>query len=87
MVADALVGFPDHNKWCDIYMDASDFQLGTCIVQDGQSAAYFSCMLLKAQQNYTVMKKEMLFIVATLDEFRGMLLGADIFMFLLTIKT
>jgi len=34
MVADALGACPDHNNWFDIYTDASDFQLGACIVQE-----------------------------------------------------
>lgn len=61
-----------------IYTDASDFQLSACIVHDGQPVIYFFHKLLKSQQNYTIMEKEILFTVATLDVFQGMLLGADI---------
>jgi hypothetical protein len=32
MAANALAAYPDHNKRFDMYTDASDFQLGTCIV-------------------------------------------------------
>jgi hypothetical protein len=69
MAADALAAYPDHNKWFDTYIDASDFHLGTCIIQEGRPVTYFSQKLTKSQQNCTTMEKEMLSIVATLEEF------------------
>jgi hypothetical protein len=36
MAVDALAAYPDHNKRFDFYTNASDFQLGACIVQEGR---------------------------------------------------
>jgi hypothetical protein len=60
MASDALAAYPDCNsKWFNIYTEASAFQLGTCIIQEGMPIAYLSCKLTKSQQNYTAMEKEM----------------------------
>jgi hypothetical protein len=69
LAADAPAAYPDHNKRFNVYTDASDFQLGACIIQEGRPVAYFLQKLTKSCQNYTTMEKKMLSIVATLEEF------------------
>jgi hypothetical protein len=69
MAANALAAYRDHNKQFDIYTDTSEYQLSTCIIQEGRQVAYYSCKLTKSLQNYTTIEKEVLSIVATLEEF------------------
>jgi hypothetical protein len=48
MAANALAAYPAHNMRFDVYMDASDFQLGACIIQEGRPVAYFLQKLTKS---------------------------------------
>ncbi len=59
-------------------MDASTKQLGAVITQDNRSIAFFSRKLSKTQTKYSATKIELLAIVETLKEFRGMLWGQQI---------
>ena len=78
---EVILAYPDFNKKFTIHTDASDFQLGAVIMQEGRPLAFFSRKLTSAQRNYTTTEKELLSIVETLKEFRNILLGYEIEVF------
>jgi len=78
MAADVMCAYPNHNKQYHIYTDASNYQLGACIMQDKRPVAYCSKKLNSAQMNYATIDKELHCVVASLHELRSMLFGADL---------
>jgi hypothetical protein len=70
---DVVLAYPDYSKEFDIYTDASSKQLGAVITQGNKTIAFFSRKLTEMQQHYSVTKIELLAIVETLKEFKGML--------------
>ena len=78
LAQDCLNVYPDLNQLFDIYTDASDYQLGAAMKQNGRPIAYYSRTLLPGEKNYTTTEKELLAIVLTLKEYRQMLIGAKL---------
>jgi len=75
---DVVLAYPDYSKPFEIYTDASTKQLGAVIVQDNRPVAFFSRKLSDAQTRYSITELELLAIVETLKEFKGMLWGQRI---------
>jgi hypothetical protein len=72
---EVVLAYPDFTKPFDIYTDASTKELGAVITQDNRPIALFSRKLSSLQSKYTVSELELLPIVETLKEFKGMLWG------------
>ena len=75
---EVVLAYPDFSKVFEIYTDASTTQLGAVITQDNRPIAFFSRKLSVTQAKYSVTEIELLAIVETLKEFKGMLWGQQI---------
>jgi hypothetical protein len=75
---EVVLAYPDYSKVFEIYTDASSNQLGAVITQENRPIAFFSWKLSTMQHKYSVTKIELLAIVKTLKEFKGMLWGQSI---------
>jgi hypothetical protein len=70
---EVVLAYLDYSKVFKIYTDASSKQLGAVITQDNRPIAFFSWTLFATQCKYSVTIIELLDIVKTLKEFKGML--------------
>ena len=75
---DVTLAYPDYDQEFEIYTDGSKTQLGAVITQNNRPIAFFSRKLTETQQKYSVTEIELLAIVETLKEFKGMLWGQKI---------
>ena len=78
---EVVLAYPDYSSSFEIYTDASTKQLGAVITQHNRPIAFFSRKLSVTQSKYSVTKIELLAIVETLKEFKGMLWGQSIKVF------
>eukprot|EP00804_Cyclotella_cryptica_P008310 CCRYP_016501-RA/>CCRYP_016501-RA protein AED:0.22 eAED:0.21 QI:0/0/0/1/0/0/2/0/361 len=72
---DVVLAYPNFSREFEIYTDASSKQLGSAITQGNRPLAFFSRKLSTMQQKCSVTKLELLSIVETLKEVKGMLWG------------
>ena len=81
LAREVMLAYPNFNEEFEIYCDASKRQLGAVITQNNRPIAFFSRKLSEAQNKYGVTELELLSIVETLKEFKGMLWGQTIKVF------
>ncbi len=74
---DVVLVYPDFSMEFEIYTDASSKQLGSVLTQSNRPLVLFSRKLSTIQQKYSMPKLELLAIVETLEEIKGMLWGID----------
>ena len=70
-----MLAYPDFSKPFQMHTDASHYQLGAVISQEGKPIAFYSRKLNDAQTRYTTTERELLSIVETLKEYRNILMG------------
>jgi hypothetical protein len=75
---EVVLAYPDFSKVFEIYTDALSKQLGAVITQENRPIAFFSRKLSTTQRKYGVTKIELLAIAETLKEFKRMLWGQPI---------
>src|SRR5687768_13769371 len=75
---ETLLAYPNFSEPFDIHTDASLYQLGACISQNGKPITFYSQKMNPAQTRYTTTERELLSIVEVLKEFRNILLGQQI---------
>ena len=56
---DVMLRFTQHDKEFHIYTDASQYQVGATIEQEGKPIAYFSRKLNPVQRKYSIIEQEM----------------------------
>ncbi len=75
---EAVLAYPDISKVFEIYTEALSKQLGAVITLENRPIAFFSQKFSTTQRKYSVTKIELLAIVETSKEFKGMLWGQSI---------
>ncbi len=70
---EVVLAYLDYSTIFEIYSNTSSKQLGAVITQENMPIAFFSPKLSTTQRKYSVTKIQLLAMVKTLQEFKGML--------------
>ena len=72
---EAILAHPDFSKLFVMHTDASHYQLGRVISQEGKPIAFYSRKLNDAQTRYTTTERELLGDMETLKAYQNILFG------------
>jgi hypothetical protein len=75
LARDVTLPYPDYSQGFEMYTDSSTLQLGAVMTQNNRLLVRFSRKLTLMQQKYSMTKQELLVIIETPKEFKGMLWG------------
>jgi hypothetical protein len=78
MARETILAYPNFEILFEVRTDASVYQLGAVISQNGKPIAFYSRKLTPTQTRYTTTERELLSTVGTLKEFRTILLGQQL---------
>lgn len=82
LISAPVLQCPDFSKPFFVHCDASSYAVGSVLMQeddDGHShpIAYFSKLLSKAEQNYSVTERELLAVLLSIEHFRPYIEGTE----------
>jgi hypothetical protein len=75
LTCEVVLAYPDFSVPFEIYTDTSKYQIGSIITQKDKPLAFYSRKFTDPQTRYTVTELELLAIVETLCEYKCILLG------------
>jgi hypothetical protein len=78
MARETILAYPNFEIPFKVHTDASAYQLGAVISQNGKPIVFYSRKLTPTQTQYTTTERELLPIVKTLKEFLTILLGQQL---------
>ena len=73
--------YPDYLQGFEIYTDSLKLQLRAVITQNNRPLTFFSKKLSPMQQKHSMTEQELLVIVDTINEFKGMLWGQQLMVY------
>ncbi|KAG0439248.1 Retrovirus-related Pol polyprotein from transposon gypsy [Dictyocoela muelleri] len=76
-----VLNYPDFNKSFNLNCDASDNGIDSILLQNNKLIGYYSKKYTKPEENYSVIEKEVLAILRSLQHFKQIIFNSKIHIF------